>query len=297
MACKNFFKENSVKILVTGASGQLGHDVCRELDQRGVFYLGTDSKKMDLTNRDAVMKQVKEYFPDTIIHCAAYTRVDLAEDEKELAFSINADGTRYLAEACFEIGAKMLYISTDYVFPGTGNEFYKTNDKTEPLNIYGKSKLQGEKYVQEILEKYFIVRISWVFGSRGNNFVKTMLRLAESSQEVNVVADQIGSPTYTADLAPLLCDMVDTDKYGIYHASNEGICSWAEFAEEIFRYVKRPITVHHILTRDYPTKAKRPLNSRMDKCSLIEAGFSRLPHWKCALKKFMGELIHETDVN
>lgn len=276
-----------MKVLVTGASGQLGYDVCQELGRRQIPHCGTSSIEMNLTDRGAVRSVVCGYHPDAVIHCAAYTKVDLAEDEREAAFAINGEGTRCLAEICQEIGAKMLYVSTDYVFPGVGERFYEIGDQTDPTNVYGVSKLAGEKAVQELLQESFIVRISWVFGSNGNNFVKTMLRLADSHPELNVVADQVGSPTYTADLAVLLCDMIQTDKYGIYHATNEGICSWAEFAEEIFRCAGKTVTVHHIPTSAYPTKARRPLNSRMSKASLDAAGFSRLPDWKDALKRYL----------
>ena len=193
--------------------------------------MGTSSKELDITDRAAVERLMAAYRPDAAIHCAAYTKVDLAEDEPERCWAVNADGTRNLAAACREIGAKMLYISTDYVFPGTGERSYETGDPTGPVNTYGRSKLAGELAVQSLLEKYFIVRISWVFGKNGNNFVKTMLRLAETKAELSVVCDQIGSPTYTADLAPLLCDMVQTERYGVYHATNEGTCAWSAFSQ------------------------------------------------------------------
>ena len=203
---------------------------------------------------------------------------------------MNAEGPRNIASACEEIGAKLVYISTDYVFPGTGDRFYEPDDPTGPLGAYGVTKLEGERAVQALLERYFIVRVSWVFGKNGNNFVRTMLRLAETKSELNVVCDQIGSPTYTADLAPLLCDMVVTDKYGIYHATNEGICSWAEFAEEIFRLAGKRVKVNPVPTSEYPTRAVRPLNSRMSKAKLEEMGFSRLPDWHNALVRYLREL-------
>ena len=216
--------------------------------------------------------------------------VDKAEEELEKVRAVNAGGPRNIAAACREIDAKLLYISTDYVFPGTGERFYEPEDPTGPLGAYGATKLEGEQAVQELLEKYFIVRISWVFGKNGNNFVKTMLRLAETRRELNVVCDQIGSPTYTADLAPLLCDMVMTDKYGIYHATNEGVCSWAEFAREIFRLAGKDVTVQPVPTSAYPTRAVRPLNSRMSKDKLEKMGFSRLPDWQDALRRYLQEL-------
>lgn len=279
-----------MKILVTGVSGQLGYDVERELDQRGIEHLGTSSRELDITDREAVERLMESYRPDAVIHCAAYTKVDLAEDEPERCWAVNADGTRNVAAACRRTGAKLLYISTDYVFPGTGERFYGTGDPTGPVNTYGRSKLAGELAVQSLLEKYFIVRISWVFGKNGNNFVKTMLRLAETRAELSVVCDQIGSPTYTADLAPLLCDMVQTERYGVYHATNEGTCAWSEFAEAIFELAGRQVAVHPIPTSAYPTKAARPLNSRMSKESLRDNGFQALPEWKDALARYLKEI-------
>ena len=282
-----------MRILVTGASGQLGYDVERELERRGIEHLGTSSRELDITDREAVEHLMQSYRPDAVIHCAAYTKVDLAEDEPERCWAVNADGTRNLAAACREIGAKLLYISTDYVFPGTGERSYETGDPTGPVNTYGRSKLAGELAVQSLLEKYFIVRISWVFGKNGNNFVKTMLRLAETKAELSVVCDQIGSPTYTADLAPLLCDMVQTERYGVYHATNEGTCAWSEFAEAIFELAGRQVVVHPIPTSAYPTRAVRPLNSRMSKECLHSNGFQELPEWKNALARYLKEITGE----
>ncbi len=274
-------------ILVTGVGGQLGYDVCLELDARKIENKGVDLADFDITDAASTYEYILKLRPDAVIHCSAWTAVDKAEDEPEKVTQVNNEGPRNIAAACKEIGAKMLYISTDYVFPGDGENFYKPEDKTGPLGIYGKSKLGGEVAVKELLDRYFIVRISWVFGLNGNNFVKTMLRLAETKTELNVVCDQIGSPTYTADLAVLLCDMIMSDKYGTYHATNEGICSWAEFAEEIFRLSGKNVKVNHIPTADYPTKAARPLNSRMDKSKLEESGFNRLPSWKDALARYL----------
>ena len=279
-----------MRILVTGASGQLGYDVERELERRGIEHLGTSSRELDITDRAAVEHLMQSYRPDAVIHCAAYTKVDLAEDEPERCWAVNADGTRNLAAACREIGAKLLYISTDYVFPGTGEQFRRTDDPVSPVNTYGRSKLAGELAVQSLLEKYFIVRISWVFGKNGNNFVKTMLRLAETKAELSVVCDHIGSPTYTADLAPLLCDMVQTERYGVYHATNEGTCAWSEFAEAIFELAGRQVVVHPIPTSAYPTRAARPLNSRMSKECLHSNGFQELPEWKNALARYLKEI-------
>ena len=276
-----------MKVLVTGASGQLGYDVCLELERRAIPFCAPTSQEMDLTEREEVMRCMEDTRPDAVIHCAAYTKVDLAEDEPEKCWAVNADGTRNIAEACRKLGSSMLYISTDYVFPGDGDRFYEPTDPVGPMNVYGRSKLAGELAVQSLLDKYFIVRISWVFGKNGNNFVKTMLRMAETRTELNVVCDQIGSPTYTADLAPLLCDMVQTEKYGIYHATNEGVCSWAEFAEEIFHLTGKDITTHLILSNAYPAKAMRPLNSRLSKQCLQNSGFCRLPSWQNALKHYL----------
>lgn len=279
-----------MKILVTGVGGQLGYDVCRVLSARNIEHNGVDIADFDITDRAATHSYIFAYRPDAVIHCSAWTAVDKAEDNLELVHKVNAEGPRNIAEVCKEIGAKLLYISTDYVFPGDSERFYEPEDPTGPLGAYGATKLGGELAVRELLERYFIVRISWVFGKNGNNFVKTMLRLAETKQELNVVCDQIGSPTYTADLAPLLFDMVQTDKYGVYHATNEGVCSWAEFAREIFRLTGKDIKVNPVPTSEYPTRALRPLNSRMSKDKLEKMGFSRLPPWQDALKRYIKEL-------
>ena len=279
-----------MKILVTGVGGQLGYDVCKVLDARKIENKGVDLTDFDITDEKATHDYIVSYHPDAVIHCSAWTAVDKAEDELEMVRAVNTEGPRNIAVACKEIGAKMLYISTDYVFPGTGERFYEPDDPTGPLGAYGATKLGGELAVKELLDRYFIVRISWVFGKNGNNFVKTMLRLAETRDELNVVCDQIGSPTYTADLAPLLCDMVVTEKYGTYHATNEGICSWADFAEEIFRLAGKQVKVNHIPTSEYPTRAVRPQNSRMSKDKLERAGFKRLPSWQDALTRYWKEL-------
>ena len=269
-----------MKVLVTGANGQLGYDVVKELQKRNIDCYGAARKDFDLIDFEATEKFIINYMPDVIIHCAAYTAVDKAEDERELCYLVNASATRNIAEICKKIKAKMLYISTDYVFDGTKDGFYEVDDTPNPINVYGRSKLLGEQAVQRILEKYFIVRISWVFGEHGNNFVKTMLRLGKEHKELCVVADQYGSPTYTADLVPLLVDIIKTDKYGIYHATNEGVCTWAEFAEEIFRIIDLNVKVKHITTAEYNTRAKRPLNSRLSKQNLIAKNFYLLPKWK-----------------
>ncbi len=285
------------KILVTGINGQLGHDCLIELKDRNYAnVLGTDIDSLDITDERAVKKIISEYRPDIVMHNAAWTAVDKAEQFPEKVYEVNALGTKYIAEACKEIGAKLVYISTDYVFDGKGDKFYETDDKRSGLSVYGKTKAQGEDFVTAILDKYFIVRISWVFGKNGNNFVKTMLKLAASGKtELNVVNDQVGSPTYTRDLATLLCDMIKTEKYGIYHATNEGVCSWYEFAVEIFRQAGLAVRVNPVSTAEYlkavAQQAERPLNSRLSKKSLEEAGFNKLPGWQSALKRYLTEIL------
>lgn len=276
-----------MKVLITGVSGQLGHDAAKTLTARGVPFLGVGSKELDVTDRDAVLRMFDTYRPDAVLHCAAWTKVDLAEDEPERCMRVNADGTRNVAEACRKIDAKLLYVSTDYVFPGTGEKPWETDDPTGPLNVYGESKLAGEQAVRELVEKHFIVRTSWVIGEHGSNFVKTMLRLAETHSELRVVGDQIGSPTFTADLAPLLCNMIATDKYGVYHATNEGFCSWAELAEAVFRLSGKDVAVEHVSTEEYGAKALRPKNSRLSKASLDAGGFARLPEWEASLARLL----------
>ena len=295
MNTKNIMKKcmeigDYMKVLVTGVGGQLGYDVVKVLKERNIDYIGADLKEFDITDYAAAHRFITEYGPDAIIHCSAYTAVDRAEDELELCRRVNALGTENIAKICKEIDAKMIYISTDYVFPGTGEDFYEVDSPTGPQNVYGQTKLEGELAVKNFLKKYFVVRISWVFGINGNNFIKTMLKLGKERSELNIVADQIGSPTYTADLAPLLCDMVVTDKYGTYHATNEGICSWAEFAQEIFKLAGMAVKINGILTSEYPTKAQRPLNSRLSKIVLAEKGFERLPTWQEATKKYITQL-------
>lgn len=279
-----------MKVFVTGASGQLGFDVCLELERRGIEHKGVSSKELDIRDGMAVQRMLEEYRPDAVIHCAAYTQVDRAEDEPEQCFAVNALGTRNIARACGAVGAKLLYISTDYVFPGTGQRPYEPEDETGPLSVYGKSKLEGEKAVKELLDRFFIVRISWAFGVNGGNFIRTMLRLSETHDTVRVVADQVGSPTYTADLALLLCDMIQTEKYGIYHATNEGFCSWAELAEAVFSAAGKGTRVQRVTTEEYGAKAPRPHNSRLSKTRLTERGFSLLPPWQDALKCFLAQL-------
>lgn len=279
-----------MKILVTGVMGQLGHDVTEELEKHNIEYIGCDREEFDLTDKDATESFILENKPDGVIHCAAYTAVDKAEDEEELCRKINADGSLYIAEACEKIGAKMIYVSTDYVFGGDGEKPYEPADEKNPQNVYGRTKLEGEKNALENCSRTFIVRTSWVYGINGNNFVKTMRRLAETRDELNVVADQIGSPTYTRDLAKLLAEMIKTEKYGIYHATNEGFMSWAEFAENIMKKSGLSTKINYIPTSEYPVKAKRPLNSRLSKKCLIDNGFSLLPSQGDALERYIEEL-------
>ena len=286
----------NAKILVTGVNGQLGYDCVRELTERGFTNVkGIDIDDLDITNHDKVIKYITEYRPEVVMHNAAWTQVDKAEQFPDKVYEVNSLGPKYIAEACKIVDAKMIYISTDYVFDGKGTNEFNVSDPKNGLSVYGKTKSQGEDFVTNILEKYFIVRISWVFGKNGNNFVKTMLKLANMGKtELNVVCDQIGSVTYTYDLSKLLCDMIETDKYGIYHATNEGFISWAEFAEEIFKQSNKTVKVNYVTTEEYkkmvPQQADRPLNSRMSKKSLDEAGFNRLPDWKDALKRYLKEI-------
>jgi len=297
-----------MKVLVTGTSGQLGYDVMMELASRGHEGIGADRSDsdvefehvvLDITDAEKVSQAVSEIKPDAIVHCAAWTNVDGAEDpaNRDKVMAVNVEGTANLAKAAKEIDAKFMYISTDYVFNGQGERPWEPDDKTfAPLNVYGESKLEGEKEVSKILDKYFIVRIAWVFGKNGNNFIKTMIKVGETHSEVEVVADQIGTPTYTHDLAKLLVDMIETDKYGYYHATNEGgYISWADFAEEIYKDAGMDVKVKAVTTKEYEAKAgksvaKRPFNSRLDKSKLVENGFEPLPDWKVAVKKYIEEL-------
>lgn len=279
-----------MKIFVTGYTGQLGYDVVKEGQRRGFDMIGVGQKELDITKEKDVDAYITELKPDAIIHCAAYTAVDQAEEQKETCWDVNVNGTRYLAKAAKASGAKFMFISTDYVFKGNGTEPFLESDEADPVNYYGYTKYEAEKAVSSILDEAFIVRISWVFGINGKNFIKTMLRLAESHDQVNVVGDQIGSPTYTFDLARLLVDMIQTEKYGVYHATNEGFCSWAEFAEEIFKQAGKNVKVNAITTEEYPTKAVRPKNSRLSKQKLRDNGFEPLRPWKEALAHYLKEL-------
>lgn len=286
----------NMRILVTGVKGQLGYDCVRELKERGYQnVLGIDREALDITKEEDVHKFICEYKPDVIMHNAAWTAVDKAEQEKEAVYAVNSLGTKYIADAAKLVNAKMVYISTDYVFEGTGNEAYEVDSPKKGSSVYGVTKSKGEDFVRETLTKYFIVRISWVFGINGNNFVKTMLKLAAmGKKELNVVSDQIGSVTYTYDLSKLLCDMIETDKYGVYHATNEGFISWYDFAKKIFELANVDMKVNPVTTEEYkklvPQQASRPLNSRLSKKSLVDAGFKLLPNWEDALARYIKEL-------
>ena len=274
-----------MKVLVTGAKGQLGTDLMNELAKRGIEGIGVDVEEMDITDAEACRRVIKASGADAVIHCAAYTAVDAAEDNVELCRRINGEGTRNVAQACKEADVKLMYISTDYVFDGQGTRPWR-----HPLNVYGQTKYEGELAVEELSDKYFIVRIAWVFGVAGKNFIKTMLRLGKERGAVSVVDDQVGSPTYTHDLARLLVDMIQTDKYGRYHATNEGLCSWYEFAKEIFRQAGMDVPVTPVSSSEFPAKATRPSNSRMSKEKLSDNGFERLPAWQDALGRFLKEI-------
>ncbi|HDR8022156.1 TPA: dTDP-4-dehydrorhamnose reductase [Bacillus cereus] len=282
-----------MKILVTGYNGQLGYDVVKRGEKQGLEMQGIGIEDLDITNEAAVYEFVDKVKPDAIIHCAAYTAVDKSEDDKELCWNVNVEGTKYLATAAKKLNAKFVYISTDYVFDGEGTHAFVETDTPNPVGYYGLTKYEGEKVVRSLIDSNFIVRISWVFGINGNNFIKTMLRLGETRNELNVVGDQIGSPTYTYDLARLLVDMVVTEKYGTYHATNEGFCSWAEFAQEIFEIAGQDVKVNSITTEEYPTRAVRPKNSRMSKQKLIDNGFEPLQDWKKATKHYITQLQQE----
>lgn len=292
-----------MKVFVTGVNGQLGHDVMNELNKRGYDAVGTDVGSgyyasyvpLDITDKEAVLTTITEIKPDAVIHCAAWTAVDMAEDDDKVdkVRAVNAGGTQNIADACKAIGCKMLYLSTDYVFDGQGTEPWKPDCKDyKPLNVYGQTKLEGELAVSRTLEKYFIVRIAWVFGLNGKNFIKTMINVGKTHDEVRVVNDQIGTPTYTFDLARLLVDMVETEKYGYYHATNEGgYISWYDFCKEIYRQAGVNTKVIPVTTAEYGlSKAVRPFNSRLDKSKLAENDFTPLPDWKDAVSRYLKEI-------
>lgn len=280
-----------MKVLVTGSTGQLGYDVCRLLEEKGIPFAGTSSRELDITDREAVERCMEAYRPDTVIHCAAYTAVDLSEKEQEHCFRVNCDGVGHVACACERIGAKLLYVSTDYVFSGSGSTPYEISEMPDPVNVYGCSKAAGEKIVRETASRHFIVRTSWMFGINGKNFINSILEKSERDPDadIRVVSDQIGSPTYTVDLAKFLVELIGTDRYGIYHATNEGFCSWAELAQEALRLAGRKNRVIPIPAREYSAPADRPENSRLSKRSLTEHGFDLLPDWKAAVKEYIKE--------
>ena len=286
-----------MRYLITGSEGQLGYDIIRELKKRGINdnnIIAPTLEEMDITDIDQVENVVLASSPDIIFHCAAWTNVDLAEEKEDLVYKVNVEGTKNLVEMAREVGAKIIYISTDYVFDGKKEGIYDVKDMPNPLGVYGKTKFLGEVHTMEY-SKSFIVRVSWVFGINGNNFVKKMLELAQTKDELNIVSDQIGSPTYTVDLAKLLVDMSETEKYGIYHATNSSYCSWAEFAKYIFETNNLNVKVNEIKTSEYKTKAKRPLNSKLDKQVLLDKGFYILPEWKDAIIRYNEEL--KTNIN
>ena len=279
-----------MRVFVTGVKGQLGYDVMNELEKQGLEGIGVDIDEMDITDADQVNKVIKEAAPDAVIHCAAYTAVDAAEDNEEICRKVNAQGTENIAKVCEELDIKMMYISTDYVFNGQGERPWEPDDEREPLNVYGQTNSEGELAIEEHVKKFFTVRIAWVFGVNGKNFIKTMLNLGKTHDHLTVVDDQTGSPTYTYDLARLLVDMIQTDKYGRYHATNEGLCTWYEFACEIFKQAGMNVSVAPVSSDEYPAKAKRPSNSRMDKSKLTANGFTPLPTWQDALSRYLKEI-------
>ncbi len=285
----------SIKVLVTGVNGQLGHDVVKRLDVLGIENIGVDFIDFDITNQAQTESFILNYSPDVVVHCAAFTAVDRAEEENEKCYAINVDGTRFIVEACKKVGAKMIYISTDYVFSGEGNLPHKEDEAIKPVNYYGYSKHLGEEAVKSLLEEFFIIRTSWVYGINGGNFVKTMLNLAKTKNEISVVRDQFGAPTYTVDLAEFICDVLQTNKYGTYHGVNEGVCSWYEFALAIFEKTGIPMVINPVMTSDYPVKAKRPLNSRLSNDNLVRNGFTRFPTWQDALIRYINELNDQSE--
>lgn len=278
--------------MITGVKGQLGYDLKNELLKRGHEVVGVDIEEMDITDPKACERVIFESKVDGVFHCAAYTAVDAAEDNKDLCMKINVEGTENIARVCETLGIKMLYLSTDYVFNGQGETPWDPDDLREPINTYGMSKYLGEIAVTDHVEKFFIVRISWVFGINGKNFIKTMLELSKTHDTLRIVSDQTGSPTFTYDLSRLLVDMMETEKYGFYHASNEGLCTWYEFAEAIFEEAGvKNMKLIPVTTEEYNAKAVRPKNSRLDKDKLVEYGFEPLPHWRDAMKRFIAEYL------
>ena len=282
-----------MKVLVTGCEGQLGWDVLRRLEELAVESRGVDLRDFDLTDGPAVKAYVQEYAPDVIVHCAAYTAVDKAESEPAVCAAVNGDGTMNVVRAALSVGAKLVYISTDYVFSGQGDRPWEPDDPYDPQNVYGLSKVQGEIAVRSLMKRYFLLRISWLYGLHGKNFVRTMRRLGREKSEIRVVDDQIGSPTYSVDVARVICDLIGTEKFGIYHVANEGYISWADFAEMIMAGSGIDCRVIPVPSREYPTPARRPLNSRLSGAALREAGIEPLPPVRNALDRFLRELEAE----
>ncbi|MFB3161114.1 dTDP-4-dehydrorhamnose reductase [Neobacillus sp. 179-J 1A1 HS] len=278
-----------MKVVVTGAAGQLGQDVLLELERKNHQAFGVDRQQLDITNEEDVLAFISKVKPDVILHCAAYTNVDAAEENEDAAYQVNAAGTENLAKAAKLNGSKVIYISTDYVFDGTANEPYEVDEPTQPLGAYGRTKLAGEQLLQKHLDEFFIVRTAWVFGVYGNNFVKTMIRLGKERGEVGVVHDQVGSPTYTVDLAKFMVELMETDKYGIYHATNSGVCSWYEFAVEIFKQANMNVTVNPLTSDQFPRPAARPKYSVLSKKMIEQQGLKPLRDWKEALAAYLAE--------
>ena len=284
-------EDSAKRIFVTGAKGQLGHDIMLELAKRNIDCVGVDIEEMDITDPEAVRSVIAEASTDAVIHCAAWTAVDAAEDNEEKCRQVNAYGTENIAKVCRELMIPMMYFSTDYVFNGEGDRPWEPDDKAEPLNVYGQTKYEGEEAVRKYVpDRHFIVRIQWVYGKNGKNFVKTMLKLSETHDRLTVVDDQVGSPTYTPDIARIAVDMILSDKYGTYHVANAGLCSWYEFAKEIFRLAGKDVEVVPVDSSQYPAKAKRPHNSRMNLSKLKEEGFTELPAWQDALERYLEEI-------
>jgi dTDP-4-dehydrorhamnose reductase len=279
-----------MNVLVTGANGQLGQEVCEQLEARGISYQAYSKNQLDITSYEQVKQVLFNDQPDVIIHAAAYTKVDLAEGNEAVAYEVNALGAKHVATVSQEIGAKLCYVSTDYVFNGQASTPYKETDEVSPLGVYGKTKYAGEQFVKKHCENYFIVRTSWVFGKHGQNFVKTMLRLAEEKEELGVVHDQVGSPTYAKDLAQFLIDLIQTNDYGIYHASNTGSCSWYEFASAIFEQANKKVNVQPLTTKDFPRPAPRPGYSVLDHSAIHSKGMRDFRHWREALQAFLKEI-------
>ncbi|HEX2944792.1 MAG TPA: dTDP-4-dehydrorhamnose reductase [Clostridia bacterium] len=276
-----------MKILVTGAKGQLGSEIIKVLIAKGYDCIGTDIGDFDITDEDASRRFIVGYYPEIVIHCAGYTQVDNAEENTELCMNVNYYGTKNIAAICKDLGSKLVYITTDYVFDGEKQMPYDVFDEANPLNVYGMSKYLGEKVIREQLMKYFIIRVSWMFGHSQNNFVQKILNLAKINNKISVINDQVGSPTYSCDVAKLIVEVGFTEKYGIYHATNEGYCTWAEFAKEIIRQVGLKCEINEVKSYEYSSKAKRPTNSRLSKKSLTENGFTLLPTWQNALNRYL----------